>query len=65
MTKLFKRVAAGRKAALRVRLERTLVRDRDLGRQIADEWLAVDREMWRRLGDKHSIAPLCGPAVYP
>ncbi|MGA2269194.1 MAG: hypothetical protein ABSH44_12065 [Bryobacteraceae bacterium] len=35
--------------ALRAQLERTAVRDRDLDREIAADWFAVDREMWQRL----------------
>jgi hypothetical protein len=37
------RVFAGRKAsALKARIARTAVRDRDLDRKIAEEWSAVD-----------------------
>ena len=35
--------------ALRVRLEQALVRDRDLDREIATDWSAVDRETAERL----------------
>ena len=35
--------------ALRAQLERAAVRDRDLDRQIADEWFAVDQEAWQEL----------------
>jgi hypothetical protein len=36
-------------AALRARLERAAVRDRDLDREIATDWLAADRETWQGL----------------
>ncbi|HEV2686900.1 MAG TPA: hypothetical protein VGV35_00055 [Bryobacteraceae bacterium] len=36
---------------LRARLEQTAVRDCDLDREIADEWLAVDQEMWQRVDE--------------
>src|SRR3989442_11095253 len=32
--------------ALRAQLERTAVRDQDLDREVAADWLAVDRESW-------------------
>ena len=35
--------------ALRARLERTIVRDRDLDREIAADWCAVGRETWEPL----------------
>ena len=35
--------------ALRVRLERAAVRDQDLDCEIDADWVAVDRESWRRL----------------
>jgi len=35
--------------ALRAQLERAAVRDRDLDRQIAEDWFAVDQEAWRKL----------------
>jgi len=31
---------------LRAQLERSVVRDRDLDREIAADWLAVDQETW-------------------
>jgi len=34
--------------ALRAQLERSAVRDRDLDREIAADWLAVDQETWKR-----------------
>ena len=40
--------------ALRARLEQTAVRDRDLDREIAADWVAVDREIWQRLDRKES-----------
>jgi CopG family transcriptional regulator / antitoxin EndoAI len=38
--------------ALRMRLEKTAVRDQDLDREIASDWLAVDKEAWQRLDIK-------------
>ena len=38
--------------ALREQLERTAVRDRDLERQVSDEWFAADQEVWDRLDEK-------------
>jgi len=35
--------------ALRAQLERAAVRDQDLDREVASDWLAVDRELWQRL----------------
>src|SRR5216683_4042816 len=35
--------------ALRVQLERAAVRDRDLDREVANDWFAVDQESWQRL----------------
>jgi CopG family transcriptional regulator / antitoxin EndoAI len=35
--------------ALRSRLELAAVRDRDLDRDVAAEWFAVDREAWNKL----------------
>ena len=35
--------------ALRTQLERAAVRDRDLDREIASDWLAVDKEAWQHL----------------
>ena len=35
--------------ALRAQLERAAVRDRDLDREVAADWFAVDHETWRRL----------------
>ena len=37
--------------ALRMRLERTAIRDRDLDREVATDWFAVDHETWRRLDE--------------
>jgi CopG family transcriptional regulator/antitoxin EndoAI len=47
-------VAAGRAAALRTRLEEAIVRDRDLDREVMEDWSAVDREQW------HNIDPSGG-----
>ena len=35
--------------ALRAQLERAVVRDRDLDREVAQDWFAVDQEAWQRL----------------
>ena len=40
--------------ALRARLEQATVRDRDLDREIAADWFAVDQETWQRLDRKES-----------
>lgn len=34
--------------ALRARLEHAAVRDQDLDREVAAEWLAVDQELWQQ-----------------
>ena len=39
----------GSTEALRTRLERATVRDRDLDRRIASDWFAVDKEAWQQL----------------
>lgn len=52
--------------ALRARLERTAVRDRDLDRQVAEDWANVDQENFDRW---ISTEPLCesmhGPIGLP
>ena len=35
--------------AVRAQLQRAAVRDRDLDREIAKDWFAVDQEAWQRL----------------
>ena len=35
--------------ALRAQLERAAIRDRDLDREVAADWFAVDQESWQRL----------------
>ena len=35
--------------ALRAKLERAAIRDRDLDREVAADWFAVDQESWQRL----------------
>jgi CopG family transcriptional regulator / antitoxin EndoAI len=35
--------------ALRAQLERAAVRDRDLDREIAEDWFAVNQEAWQKL----------------
>lgn len=37
--------------ALRIRLEQAAVRDQDLDREIAAEWLEADRQAWRQLDE--------------
>ncbi len=37
--------------ALRARLEETTIRDRDLERETAAEWAAVDYESWQRIDE--------------
>ena len=41
--------------ALRAQLERAAVRDRDLDREVAADWFAVDHETWRQL-EEHPMA---------
>ena len=43
-------------ASLRARMEYTAVRDRDLDREVAQEWADVDREAWTRLDDTRAAA---------
>jgi len=38
-------------AALRSRLELAAVRDRDLDREVASDWLAVDRQEWQKIDE--------------
>ena len=38
--------------ALREQLKQAAVRDRDLDREILDDWAAVDRESWQQIDDK-------------
>jgi CopG family transcriptional regulator/antitoxin EndoAI len=35
--------------ALRTQLERAAIRDRDLDREVAADWSAVDKEAWQKL----------------
>jgi len=42
-------VAENKAASLRARLEETAVRDRDLDREIMQDWLEIDREQWRTI----------------
>jgi hypothetical protein len=42
-------MSEGTTETLRARLERTVVRDRDLEREITTDWCAVDRETWERV----------------
>jgi hypothetical protein len=42
--------------ALRAQLERAVVRDRDLDREISGDWLAVDRETGERLDGRKRAA---------
>ena len=43
--------------ALRTRLERTAIRDRDLDREVAADWFAVEHEIWRRLDEPAEKRP--------
>ena len=38
--------------ALRTQLERAAVRDRDLDREVAADWFAVDHETWKKLDEQ-------------
>ena len=42
--------------ALRAKLERAVVRDQDLDREIAADWFAVDNEAWQRLDEQRKKA---------
>lgn len=42
--------------ALRSRLEAAAIRDRDLDRQIAEDWFAVDQESWKKLDEPSRAA---------
>jgi CopG family transcriptional regulator/antitoxin EndoAI len=44
--------------ALRAHLERAAVRDRDLDREIAADWFAVDHETWRQLDEQKQVRPI-------
>lgn len=46
--------------ALRAQVEHTVVRDRDLDRETANDWSAVDQEPWRQFED---FKPLRRPAT--
>jgi CopG family transcriptional regulator/antitoxin EndoAI len=48
--------------ALRTRLEGATVRDRDLDREIAADWFAVDKEAWQRLDTKEQNRNIRGAA---
>jgi hypothetical protein len=37
--------------SLRARLESAAIRDRDLDREIGEDWFAVDREAWKKLDE--------------
>jgi hypothetical protein len=51
--------------ALRARLEQATIRDRDLDREIASDWLAVDQEIWQRLDRKESATRGAGRSTSP
>lgn len=44
-------VASRSAEALRERLESVIVWERDLDREIAEDWFAVDKEAWQRLDE--------------
>jgi hypothetical protein len=47
-------VATQSTEALKAQLERTAVRDRDLDREVAEEWSASDQEIWQlEQSEKH------------
>ncbi len=41
--------------AVRIRLEQTTVRDRDIDREVASDWVAVDNEAWKHLDTKKQV----------
>ena|SRR5271167_305081 len=41
-------VATQSTEALKAQLQQTAVRDRDLDREVAEEWSAVDQEIWQQ-----------------
>lgn len=43
--------------ALRMRLEQAAIRDRDLDREIAADWFAVDKEAWQQFDIKEQKKP--------
>jgi CopG family transcriptional regulator/antitoxin EndoAI len=47
---------------LRTRLESVTVRNRDLDREIATDWLAVDKEAWQRLDTQERNRNIRGAA---
>jgi CopG family transcriptional regulator / antitoxin EndoAI len=52
--------------AVRARLEQTAVRDRDLDREIAGDWLAADIQSWRQLDipkQTKSVTPGAGKST--
>ncbi len=40
------------------RLEQTAVRDQDIDRQVAEDWVAVDHEAWQQLEHQPTQATL-------
>lgn len=51
-------VATRSTEAIRTQLERAALRDRDLDRQVTEDWLAVDQEIWRRFDEaKQDLKP--------
>src|SRR5438874_13614700 len=45
-------VAASSAAALRARLEETVVRDQDLEHEVMEDWFAVDQKQWRNIDQR-------------
>jgi CopG family transcriptional regulator/antitoxin EndoAI len=43
-------------ASLRARMEHAAARDRDLDREIAQDWSAVDQDAWTKLDDPQGAA---------
>jgi CopG family transcriptional regulator/antitoxin EndoAI len=47
-------VATASPQAIEERLRQAAIRDRDLDREIANDWFAVDAEQWRKLGTQEN-----------
>ena len=48
--------------ALRAQLERAAVRDRDLDREVAADWFALDHETWQQLDEPKTIRKSATPS---
>jgi metal-responsive CopG/Arc/MetJ family transcriptional regulator len=49
--------------AVRAQLERAAVRDRDLDREVAADWFAVDHETWKKLDEQPMAQKKPAPAA--